>query len=461
MQYAAYKRSQRYLEALPQQVFAPRHLQPELSLERTRRLLAHVGNPERQFQYVHVTGTSGKGTVSTMVYEMLRAAGKRTGLFTSPHVTTTLERIALNGKLASVEDFLWAFGKVKPYVDQCLTQERTYVPSHFETLLAMAMLIFQRRGVRWVVLEVGCGGEFDPTNIIAAPKIAVVTNVGLDHQHLLGRTKAKIAWTKAGIFKHGSRGISAEADPRIRAVLAQRARAAHMPLTFVRTNPHALQREANQELALAVGAALHVPVQARALGARNARLAARIERIAPHVILDGSHNFDKLTALARTICVLDYGRVHVLFGIGSKKDVAKCIRPLVPLANRWTLTKANVAYPVPMQPAQIARVLRSIQPSASITIQPNAGRALTDAVRTHRPNELLLITGSFYLAGQLRQYWIPEKYILTHRTAFLPSTGQKSVRKIRNSYISRHLLQSHRSWRDPASMAGRIPFRNS
>ncbi len=416
MQYAAYKHAQEYLEALPQQVFAPRHVQPELSLERTRRLLAHVGNPEKNFQYVHVTGTSGKGTVSTMVYEMLRSAGKRVGLFTSPHVTTTLERIALNGMLTSVADFLWAFQKVKPYVDQCLTQERKYVPSHFEVLLGMALLIFQRRGVRWVVLEVGCGGEFDPTNVIATPNIAVVTNIGLDHQHLLGRTKANIAWTKAGIFKRGSRGFSAEADPRIRAVLRRRARTASMPLTFTRAGTS--HQTANQNLATAVGRALHLPVRAVRAGIGNARLAARIERIAPHSILDGSHNYDKLSALTRAVRVLDYKRVHVLFGIGKKKDVAKCLRPLARLATHWTLTKANVPYPVPMPPQHIAHVLRSMQPNARIATQPYAERALADAIRTQRAGELLLITGSFYLAGQLRQYWVSERTILTHRTLF-------------------------------------------
>lgn len=418
MQYAAYKSAQKYLEALPQQVFAPRHEQPQLSLERTRRLLAHVGNPERKFQYIHVTGTSGKGTISTMVYEMLRAVGKHVGLFTSPHVTTTLERIALNGKLASVEDFLWAYKRVRPYVDQCLQHERRFVPSHFEVLLAMALLIFQRRKVRWVVLEVGCGGEFDPTNIIAAPRIAAITNIGLDHQHLLGRTKAKIAWTKAGIFKRDSLGFSAETNPKIRAVLSRRARAARMPLTFIRTSPHALHQEANQKLAIAIGTALRLPVRAIVLGVRNARLAARIEHIAPRIILDGSHNPDKISALVATIRVLDYKLVHVLFGIGAKKEVAKSLRPLTRLADRWTLTKSNVAYPVPMPPLRIARALRAISPRAHIAIQPNADRALQHALQTQRKDELLLITGSFYLAGQLRQHWVPERFILTHRTLF-------------------------------------------
>jgi dihydrofolate synthase/folylpolyglutamate synthase len=418
MQYAAYKRAQKYLEALPQQVFAPRHQQPELSLERTRRLLKHVGNPERKFQYVHITGTSGKGTVSTMVYEMLRASGKHVGLFTSPHVTTTLERIALDGRLTSVDDFLWAFRRLKPYVDLCLTQERKYVPSHFETLLAMAMLIFRRRNIRWVVLEVGCGGEFDPTNIITAPKVVAITNIGLDHQHLLGRTKAKIAWTKAGIFKKGSQGISAETNPQIRAVLQNRAHHAHMPLTFVRTSPHALHKEKNQKLAIAIGTALRLPVQAIVRGVRNAKLAARIERISPNIIVDGSHNPDKLTALAQTIRVLDYKRVHVIFGIGNKKDVAKSLRPLLRLATRWTITRANVAYPVPMPPKRIAKALTKLRPAGKIVIQPNAWRALQQAFKTQHPEELLLVTGSFYLAGELRQHWISERYILIHRTPF-------------------------------------------
>ncbi len=418
MQYAAYKRSQKYLEALPQQVFAPRHQQPQLSLERTRRLLAHLGNPERKFQYVHITGTSGKGTVSTMVYEMLRASGKHVGLFTSPHVTTTLERIALNGKLASVADFLWAFKRVKPYVDHCLTQERKYVPSHFETLLAMAMLIFAKHRLDWVVLEVGCGGEYDPTNIIAAPRIAAITNIGLDHQHLLGRTKAKIAWTKAGIFKRGSQGLTTETHIHLRAILQRRARLAHMPLTVVRTPTQATHHERNSALALAIGHALNLSAPSITRGVDRTKLAARIEQIAPHVILDGSHNPDKLKALARTVRMLDYKRVHVLFGIGGKKDVIRSLRPLLTLANQWTLTQASVAYPLPMQPKHIASALRSLLPTARLTVQPNALHALLHALRTQRPGDLLLITGSFYLAGELRQHWVPERAILTHRTLF-------------------------------------------
>ena len=417
MQYAAYKRTQQYLEALPQQVFAPRHQQPELSLERTRRLLAHIGNPEQTFQYVHITGTSGKGTVSTMVYEMLRASGERVGLFTSPHVTTTLERIALNGTLASVADFLWAFQRVKPYVDQCLAQERKFVPSHFEVLLAMAMLIFQRRRVRWVVLEVGCGGEFDPTNVIPPPEVAAITNIGLDHQHLLGRTKAKIARTKAGIFKPGSYGLTTEADPKMQHILQQRARAARMPLRSVPTQDmnHA---SCNAALARAIGERLKLPSDKMTRGLARTRLAARIEHIAPGVIVDGSHNPDKIAALVRSVRMLDYKRVHVLFGIGGKKDVTKSLRPLVAIAHSWTLTKASVVYPAPMPPKRIAAALRRIQPHARMSINTHAKRALQHALSSRRPTDLLLITGSFYLAGELRQHWISEKYILTHQTAF-------------------------------------------
>lgn len=421
MQYAAYKRSQKYLEALPQQVFAPRHQQPELSLERTRRLLAHVGNPEKTFQYIHITGTSGKGTVSTMVYEILRAAGKRVGLFTSPHVTTTLERIALNGKLTSVVDFLWAFNKVRPYIDHCLTQERRYVPSHFETLLVMAMLIFQKRDVRWVVLEVGCGGEFDPTNIIPAPAVAAITNIGLDHQHLLGRTKAIIAWTKAGIFKRGSTGFSTEADTKIQKILLRRAKIAHMPLTIIPV-ANMTHSTKNATLARVIGQHLGIPEKTITRGLQKTRMAARIEHVVPHVIVDGSHNPDKLRALAAAVHMLNYKYIHVLFGIGKKKDVAKSLRPLLAVADTWTLTKAAVAYPVPMPPKRIASVLRSIQPRVRLTIQPSALRALNLALRAQRSGGLLLITGSFYLAGEVRQHWTSERAILQARTSFPHAT---------------------------------------
>jgi dihydrofolate synthase / folylpolyglutamate synthase len=418
MQYAAYKRTQKYLEALPQQVFAPRHLQPLLSLERTRRLLQHVGNPEQKFQYIHVTGTSGKGTVSTMVYEMLRAAKKRVGLFTSPHVTTTLERIALNGKLTSVDDFLWAFNRLKPYVDQCLEQERKYVPSHFEVLLVMALLIFHRRGVAWVVLEVGCGGEFDPTNVIPAPRVAAITNIGLDHQHLLGRTKAKIAWTKAGIFKRGSRGLSTEMNPQIQAILRERARAVRMPLRFVPT-VNLTFAERNVALATAIGTTLHLPKSVTAKGITWTRLPARIERIAPNVILDGSHNLDKLRALVTAVRMLNYQRIHVLFGIGKRKAAAQCLRPLLPLADRWTVTQTDVAYPPPMPAKVIARILRALHPRSAVSVQPKAHRALAQALQQRKPNELILATGSFYLAGELRKHWIAERTILKARTSFL------------------------------------------
>ncbi|MEK7518703.1 MAG: hypothetical protein AAB549_02155, partial [Patescibacteria group bacterium] len=201
-------------------------------------------------------------------------------------------------------------------------------------------------------------------------------------------------------------------------VLKRRAKAAGMSLAFVESSRVAMHQKRNEQLAIAVGRMLHLTQRAIDCGLQNTRLAARIERIAPNVIVDGSHNFDKLTALARMIRMLDYKRVHVIFGIGSKKDITKSLRPLTKIANRWTLTKANVAYPVPMPPKRIAHVLSSIQPNARITIQPNAERALTAALHTQRPGELLLITGSFYLAGELRQHWIPERSILTHRTLF-------------------------------------------
>jgi len=425
MQYAAYKRAQRYLEALPQQVFAPYHVNPVLSLERTRRLLAAVGHPERGLRYVHVTGTSGKGSVTMMVHDMLAAAGKRVGAYFSPHVTTTTERMLINGRLVSVADFLWAFAKVRPIIQRWKAHDRRYITSHFESLFAMSLLVFQKHRVAWVVLEVGCGGEFDATNVIPPPTVAVVTNIGLDHQELLGRTRTAIAKTKAGIFKRGSLAVSGERDPNIQRIL-QRVAARHgVPLTFIpppRTPlpVRMLGQHQQHNAAMAKAVAKHLKLSPAAItkGLKSARLPARFERVATHAILDGAHNPDKLRALAQTVRVLDYQRVHVLFGVGEKKAVAANLRALLPLATHWTLTQASLAHPKPLAARRLARALRKLQPRARFTVYPHANTALTAALRVQRPGELLLITGSFYLAGELREHWFPKRSILEKRTPF-------------------------------------------
>lgn len=429
MQYADYKRAQKYLEALPRQVFAPRHENPELSLERTRRLLAAVGHPEQKLKYVHVTGTSGKGSVTMLVHEILHTAGKHVGSYFSPHVTTTTERIVLNGRLVSVDDFLWAFGKVQPTIEQWKKQDRRYIPSHFEALFAMSLVLFRKHHVQWAVIEVGCGGEFDPTNIIPPPRVAVITNVGLDHQELLGRTKAKIAQTKAKIFKAGSIAISGELDPKIQGIIRSEARRVSIPLTFVQPPTQHVKltmlgqhQQHDAAIARVVTQHLKIPDATIAKGLRKTMLPARIERIAPNVILDGAHNPDKLRALAKTIRMLHYKRVHILFGVGQNKNVTANLRALLPIGTRWTLTQASLPFPKPLAARRIAKALHALKPKVRVRTQPNAQRALPWALHTLQSNELLLITGSFYLAGELRKHWFSERAILEQQTPFPHAT---------------------------------------
>ncbi|MDA1038262.1 MAG: Mur ligase family protein, partial [bacterium] len=189
-------------------------------LRRLRYLLDLVGNPENFIQnYIHVGGTSGKGTVTKTLTENLLANRRKAGSYMSPHITTTTERFSVNGKLISMNSYSDLIEWIKPALHTCLVKSPYGLPSYFEIQVAIALEFFRREKCEWVVLEVGCGGEFDATNVIPQPKAAVITNIGLDHMHLLGETKAEIAETKSGIIKKGSLVFTGEKSPRLQHII--------------------------------------------------------------------------------------------------------------------------------------------------------------------------------------------------------------------------------------------------
>ncbi len=170
----------------------------KLGLSRTRELLEKLGNPQKELKFVHVGGTNGKGSTCAMLESILRAAGYRTAIFPSPYIEDFRERMQVNGEMISREALCRLTGKVKEAAD---TMEDE--PSHFEIVTAIGMMYFREMKCDIVVLEVGLGGEFDATNIIDPPEVAVLTNIGFDHTDYLGNTLAEIAATKAGIIKPG------------------------------------------------------------------------------------------------------------------------------------------------------------------------------------------------------------------------------------------------------------------
>ena len=195
-------------------------------LSRIDTLLGLLGHPERHVKYVHVTGTNGKGSTCAMLASVLRAAGYKTGLYTSPYIFRFNERMQINGAPIPDDTLCALVEELRPLADRMADP-----PTEFELVTAIGLTWFAREACDIVVCEVGMGGEFDATNVIPAPEVAVLTNIGLDHTKVLGNTVETIAATKAGIIKSGCHAVLYPCAPSVQEVVAARCRAAGAPLT--------------------------------------------------------------------------------------------------------------------------------------------------------------------------------------------------------------------------------------
>ena len=187
-----------------------------LGLGRTQELLRRLGDPQKQLRFVHVGGSNGKGSTCAMLSAVLREAGYRTGMYTSPHVLCFEERMQVNGRYIAGEDLAALTERVRVEADAMEDH-----PSQFELVTAIAMLYFLEQECDIVVLEVGMGGALDSTNVIDAPDVAVLTNIGLEHTEYLGNTLEEIALTKGGIIKPGSDVVCYNSAPEVVSILRQ------------------------------------------------------------------------------------------------------------------------------------------------------------------------------------------------------------------------------------------------
>lgn len=193
------------------------------SEENVDEILALFGHPEKKFAYIHVAGTNGKGSVCAFLDSMLRMAGKKTGLFTSPHLITTTERMKINGQNISEEAFTEIFEELL-HVVKVREKAGHLHPTYFEWLYLMAMLWFGRQGIEYGIIETGLGGRLDATNHIAQPVLTIITSISYDHMEILGSTLTEIAGEKAGILKSGVPVICDGSEPEAMAVIRKRAR---------------------------------------------------------------------------------------------------------------------------------------------------------------------------------------------------------------------------------------------
>jgi dihydrofolate synthase/folylpolyglutamate synthase len=425
----------------------------DLHLGRVRALLDRLGNPHRRLHVVHVAGSKGKGSISAMLEAVLRRAGYRTGLFTSPHLCRVEERIQVDGTPVRPDELAALMADVDRAARA--VDARAGPGAHgvtfFEVATALGFLHFVRRRVELAVVEVGLGGRFDSTNV-CLPLVAVIASISYDHTQQLGNTLARIAGEKAGIVKPGRPTVSGARDPEARAVIEAVCRLRRSPLRqldadfFYRYEPGAVTADAARRprvrvttrarawppLALgllgehqAANAAvvLEVVEQLRrtgmqvgdgavAAGLEMVRWPARLEvvRRRPLVLLDCAHNLASARALVEALETSFPAhragrpgspgpRRFLLFAGSTDKDLAGMLEVLAPHFSHVYLTRYAGARAA--APEQLARMLRRSSPLA-FTLCPSAADACRQALAAAAPEDLLCVAGSVFLAGELR-----------------------------------------------------------
>ena len=417
-----------YIETIPK--FTVKH-----PPEHTRELLSRLGNPQEGIKIIHVAGTNGKGSVCAYLNAMLLAGGKKTGLFTSPHLVRINERFQINGEDVSDEQFLDAFLKVEKAAKEYEAEGEGH-PSYFETLFLMGMLIFKEAGVEYLVMETGLGGRLDATNVVEKPLACIITSISRDHTEYLGDTLEAIAGEKAGIIKAGVPVIYDASQPGPASVIAAKAKEMGSPawpmepsfyemktqsregITFTFAYPGGEKAELaipyvakyqmmNASLAFYTMHILQdvhdIPKNVLAEGLSKIKWPCRMEMAAPGVIIDGAHNED---GIAQFVSTAGYfakeNEITILFTAVADKhyhemigEICEGIHP-----SHVVATQIDGSRVVPAE--VLAEDFRKAG-CTDVCAEPEIGAAYEKALGK-KGGGMLFCVGSLYLAGELKAY---------------------------------------------------------
>ncbi len=415
-----------------------------LNLERMRDLLAALGNPQERYRAIHIAGTKGKGSTAAMMAQCLSQLGQRTGLYTSPHLTTFRERIQVNGEYISQEDVARLTTRLKALI------ERHPGITTFEAFTALGFVYFAEQNVDWAVIEVGLGGRLDATNVIV-PQVSVITSLSYDHTKWLGDSLAEIAAEKAGIIKHGVPVVSHAQPQEAMAVIERIAQERNAPLVIsgrhwrwtpgtvtlakqsfqvqqaarTLTNEHPFVNDlegwyeiqllgqhqvdnataviATMDLLRSTDCGLGALIAARPIrdALRMTLWPGRFEilRADPPIVADGAHNVDSVNKLAATLAEVFPGKRWVMvFGCYNDKDAEGMLKALGPRATRWIMTQMDNSRATPVE--HLVELARGLHLKADAL--PNVEDAMDEVINGNDP---VCITGSVALTGAVRAVW--------------------------------------------------------
>ncbi len=365
-----------------------------------KKLLVNLGNPQDKLQFIHVAGTNGKGSVSAMLASILRASGKVCGLYTSPFIEVFNERISINGENISDNDLARIATRVKHEIDTLGVEI-----SVFAQITAMAFLYFAEKECDIVVLETGLGGRLDATNVIATPKLAIITKIGLDHTEYLGDTIEKIAEEKCGIIKAGTKVITTcNQEKSVLSVIENICKSSNVPL-FVAQQAYdyslSLSGEYQKEnagIAVCGAKALGILDEHIKTGLANTKWIARFEYLKDNLILDGGHNPDGVRALISSLKVLDKPVTFVV-AMMQDKDVEETSALIREFAKNVIVTQVKMPRCMP------AEELASLFPDCAV--EKDSILAVKKVISKTPDDELICVCGSLYLAGEIRSEFTP------------------------------------------------------
>ena len=419
-----------------------RYSQGNFNLARMNRLLSSVGNPHRNLKTVHIAGTKGKGSTAAMLSSMLQGCGLEVGVYSSPHVLDIRERITINDTWVGEQEFVKLMNKLLPAFDKSKGSK----PTFFELMTAMAFLYFEDKKVDIAVIEAGLGGRLDATNVIK-PEVCGITSISFDHVELLGSTLEQIAHEKGGILKARIPAISAPQPPEVKETLKTLAANVGAPISFAGDEIEFSYRFESSRLVgphtrVCISTPttrfdhLHVPLlgehqaincgvalalldvlknrdfdideQKAIEGLAKVSLTGRMEIVGhdPTILIDGAHNPASVGALMRTIGQnIPYDSMVVIFGCQQDKDLASMIKHVQLGADKIIFTRSQSPYAT--DPADLAASYAEQSGNMAQTAS-----CLDDALQIAKSaissDDLICITGSFYLVGEAKQKFCAE-----------------------------------------------------
>lgn len=381
-----------------------------------RRILTRLENPDQRFKIIHIAGTNGKGSTGTMLEQGLQNAGYRVGYFSSPALVDEREQIKVNEHLISKEDFVITYQKIIKHLPTDISPDDITV---FEWWTLIMLQYFADQKVDWAVVECGLGGQDDATNIINAPFISVITHIALDHTRILGPTITKIAQAKAGIIKTGTKQVflAPHQEKDALTIIKEKAHQQGVGLTQADTQTIVDGKailKANHKI-YKVPFNLLGTFQSENLGTvvsvfnflfqrglvtswrpllstlATVKIAGRMQKIADHppIILDGAHNPDAAKQLTQTISKFPHNKVIMVLGFLADKNISPMVKIYQQMADEIIITTPN--HPTR---ALEGNELKSVLPQATMVDNPRKG--LVMAKKIAEPNDLIIVTGSFY-----------------------------------------------------------------